>query len=174
MRPEPATSRTTSGSRGAVSTTDSRALRRRARSQDFAKAVAKEERHSWQQHVLYHHRVRTALSNERAFIGWLRLGIALVSLGFVVERLDLFLARMQGGSPPPVTSLMTWAPLAIYGMGSGTLVIATSKFFIDKARIESEAPLHRRTIVGLVLIALATMVLIALLLGVPELRELPR
>lgn len=174
MCPRSATNGPLSNSRDMAFTTDSNALRRQARSLNFAKESARQDRRSWQQKVLYHHRARTALSNERTYTGWLRLGVALVTLGFVVERLDLFLARSQVGSTPPVTGVLAWAPLAIYGLGSGTLIIATGEFFMNQARIRSEAPLRRRVIVGLVLMTFATLLLIALLLGLPAPHGLPQ
>jgi putative membrane protein len=38
--------------------------------------------------------LRDRLANERTFLAWLRTGIAITSLGFVVARFDLFLAEL--------------------------------------------------------------------------------
>ena len=33
-------------------------------------------------------------ANERTFLAWIRTGLAVMALGFVMERLDLFLASL--------------------------------------------------------------------------------
>jgi hypothetical protein len=46
----------------------------------------------WHEGMLFHNRKRTRLSNERTFLSWVRTSLALITLGFVVQRFDLFLA----------------------------------------------------------------------------------
>jgi putative membrane protein len=44
-------------------------------------------------------------ANERTFLAWIRTGLTIMALGFVIERLDLFLETLGGTGPdtlPPV------------------------------------------------------------------------
>ena len=37
-------------------------------------------------------------ANERTFLAWVRTGIAVIALGFVIERFNLFLLAVAAGS----------------------------------------------------------------------------
>jgi uncharacterized membrane protein YidH (DUF202 family) len=124
---------------------------------------------TWEREVLYHHRVRTELSNERKYLGWLRVSLGLVTLGFVVERLDLFLADASGGPPPDLAAVLLWAPLAIFGLGGLTIAVATWEFFADRGRIRALQPRRSRLLIALVLVTLVSVVVIAVLLWLPGL-----
>ena len=39
-------------------------------------------------------------ADERTFLAWLRTGIAVVALGFLIEKFDLFALTMAGVTPP--------------------------------------------------------------------------
>ncbi|MFZ1863526.1 MAG: DUF202 domain-containing protein [Polyangiales bacterium] len=121
----------------------------------------------WQRKVLYHHRTRTALGNERKYLGWLRVSLGMITLGFVVERLDLFLARTAGLPPPQVQGVLLWAPLVIYGLGCVTIAGATWEFFTDRKRIATEQPRGSSVLLALILMTLGCVVLIAVLLWFP-------
>ena len=47
--------------------------------------------------------LRDQLANERTFLAWLRTGIAITGLGFVVARFDLFLRQMAALTESPGT-----------------------------------------------------------------------
>jgi uncharacterized membrane protein YidH (DUF202 family) len=130
------------------------------------------EQTDWQRKVLFHHRTRTALGNERKYLGWLRVSLGMITLGFVVERLDLFLDKTTGLTPTEVRRVLLWAPLLIYGMGCITIAAATWDFFADRKRIADEQPRNSRILVGLVLATLVCLLLIAVLLWVPGVQRL--
>ena len=69
-------------------------------------------------------------ANERTFLAWIRTGLTIMALGFVIERLDLFLASLgpaaQGSALPSVqapevhglsVALVSLAILLIIGAG---------------------------------------------------------
>ncbi len=120
--------------------------------------------------MLYLQRVRTSLGNERKYLGWLRVSLGMITLGFVVERLDLLLARATGVPPARVSPALTWAPLLIFGIGVVTVGVATWEFFSDRKRITNEQSRGSRLLVALVLMILLAMGLIALLLALPATR----
>lgn len=123
-----------------------------------------EEQTDWQRQVLYHQRMRTDLGNERKYLGWLRVSLGLITLGFVVERLDLLLAKSNDVPPHELANVLFWAPLVIFGMGAVTIAVATWEFFADRRRIAAEADRKSWLLMGLVILTLVFLVLIAVLL----------
>lgn len=121
----------------------------------------------WRRSVLYHQKVRTSLGNERKYLGWVRTSLAMVTLGFVVERLDLFLARALGQSPVELTPLLRWAPLLVFAVGAVMIVVATWEFFADRKRIGEGKSRASRLLDALVWLTLAAIVVLAILLLVP-------
>jgi uncharacterized membrane protein YidH (DUF202 family) len=119
----------------------------------------------WRRRMLYYNRTRTELSNERKYLGWLGVSLGMISLGFVVERVDLFLARASGAARVAVP-VLRWAPLLIFGMGTLMIIIATWEFVADGRRIASGR--DRRSVLrsALVWMTLVSLVAVAgLLLG---------
>lgn len=113
-------------------------------------------------------------ANERTFLAWVRTGIAVMALGFVIEKFDLFLITIGGSitldgvaSEQIARRLARLSgPLGRHGGellvigGLALIVIATARFVHTRSLIEDERTHSAR--VGLAeLIALA-----ALLLGV--------
>jgi putative membrane protein len=121
----------------------------------------------WQRKVLYHHRKRSRLSSERNYLSWLRVSLGLITLGFVVERLELFLARFQGTSAQKLPELFLCAPYVIYFMGIVTICVATWEFFADRREIMMEERRERRLMLVLIVLILMFIVFIALLLWLP-------
>jgi putative membrane protein len=131
-----------------------------------------DEQTEWQRKMLYHNRARTELGNERKYLGWLRVSLGMITLGFVVERLDLFLARMSDTPKPQVAGMLLWAPLMIYGLGCVTIAAATWEFFADRKRITAEEARGSCVLVALVLAMLVCVVLIAVLLWFPGVSQI--
>lgn len=121
----------------------------------------------WQRKVLYHHRARTRLSNERKYLGWLRLSLGMVTLGFVVERLDLLLARIKDMGTQKLPGMLLWAPSVLYVMGVVTICIATWEYFADRRQNMAEESRESRLLYILILLILIFVVFIALLLWLP-------
>lgn len=132
---------------------------------------ANEEQAEWQRKVLYHQRMRTHLNNENKYLGWLRVSLGMVMLGFVVERLDLFLASSRGIGPKELPDILLWAPLVIYCMGGVTIFVATWEFFSDRRQIMAEVKRDSRLLFALILLILVFVLIIALILwlsGIPH------
>lgn len=118
----------------------------------------------WRREVLYHHRVRTDLGNETKYLGWLRVSLAMVTLGFVVERLDLFLASATGSGPIEISPLLRQAPLLVFGVGALMIVVATWEFFADRRRFEARRSRSSWLVDALIWLTLASIVIVALIL----------
>lgn len=84
-------------------------------------------------------RAREHLANERTLLAWVRTGIALMGLGFVVARFGLFLRQLLalrlGGSETEV-SLSGVIGIALVGVGVLAVVLSTVRFFRARAQIE--------------------------------------
>lgn len=97
----------------------------------------------WRRRMLFNQRERTALSNERKYQGWLRVSVGMATLGFVVERLELFLHSWdrsgtgRGMSGPEHPALLL-TPLAVYGLAALTIGIATWDFLAERRRLQAE------------------------------------
>jgi putative membrane protein len=66
--------------------------------------------------------LRDRLANERTFLSWLRTGIAVTGLGFVVARFDIFLSELVRISGTPVE------PRA--GVPIGLVLVAAGPFLV--------------------------------------------
>jgi len=72
--------------------------------------------------------LRDRLANERTFLAWLRTGIAIISLGFVVARFDIFLYEMaRVGGRTPESSKAT-IPIGVVLVLAGPLIILLASF----------------------------------------------
>ena len=131
---------------------------------------SEDERTEWESKVLYQQETSTKLMNERKYLSWVRVSLSLITLAFVVERVDLFLARSSQTMPQPqVHGVLFWAPLLIYALGSITIAIATWEFFADRKRIAKAQSPGSSLLAALIVMTLLTVVLIAVLLVAPSL-----
>ena len=73
--------------------------------------------------------VREHLANERTLLSWVRTGVALISIGLVVERTG----TLMGAS----TSASELFGLALTVLGVVTLVMGTSQFLHNRRRISA-------------------------------------
>ena len=62
---------------------------------------------------------RTLLANERTFLSWLRTGISLMALGFVVAKFNLFVAL----HPRPQRHWINATNLGLFWVSAGLVVI---------------------------------------------------
>lgn len=74
-------------------------------------------------------RIREHLANERTLLAWVRTGVAMISIGIVVERAG---AIMPGSADQ--TSSMVFG-LGLVGLGCITLVMGGGQFFRSRHRI---------------------------------------
>lgn len=77
--------------------------------------------------------VREHLANERTLLSWVRTGVGLISVGFVVERAGAIVAGTPGGNASAIASERFGIALAI--LGCVTLVVGTIQFFRNRRKI---------------------------------------
>ena len=68
---------------------------------------------------------RVYLAGERTLLAWIRTGIALMGLGFVVARFGMFLreiAASQHNLPPPTAGLSLWIGSSLIVVGILTIL----------------------------------------------------
>ena len=106
-------------------------------------------------------------ANERTFLAWVRTGIAIIALGFVIEKFNLFvltLARTAGLDKPLLLhrlggSLGRYEGLAFIGGGIALIVLATARFARTTALID-DAETHRAKSVRAELIVSAILIVL--------------
>lgn len=108
-------------------------------------------------------------ANERTYLAWVRTALAVVGLGFLLERFDLFLAYLGHGDGVPAEHhihLRTteWIGLALIGFGCVVIFFATVRFIQQRRDISAPETVHYRNSYGeLVLAGLLTVLGIFLL-----------
>jgi putative membrane protein len=74
-------------------------------------------------------------ANERTFLAWVRTGITVMALGFVIERLDLFLASLRlaaQNKPGPIPGEAEIHGLSVALVAFGIVLIVGSSYrFVD-------------------------------------------
>ena len=83
-------------------------------------------------------------ANERTFLAWIRTGLAVMALGFVMERLDLLLTSLRlaaQGREVPTTGQAEIHGLSVGLVALGMILVAASSYrFVDINRaIEDQA-----------------------------------
>lgn len=107
-------------------------------------------------------RAQEHLANERTFLAWVRTTIALVSLGFVIARLGLWLREMGMNAPRLSHSA---SPIGIGLMGFGALLTVLAAWRYDAVNRQIEAGLVKtdRALVWFVAVAV-TLISVALII----------
>jgi putative membrane protein len=108
-------------------------------------------------------------ANERTYLAWVRTGIAVIALGFVIEKFNLFvltLARTAGlGQRPQLErlagSLGRYEGLAFIGGGIALIVLATARFVRTTALIDDANTHLAKSIRAELIVSAALIVLIA-------------
>jgi putative membrane protein len=67
-------------------------------------------------------------SNERTLLAWLRTGIAVIGVGFIVARFGLFLRMMRDREAPVATSASTLLGVGFVLLGATGIAIAAWQF----------------------------------------------
>ncbi|HJS91694.1 MAG TPA: DUF202 domain-containing protein [Steroidobacteraceae bacterium] len=108
-------------------------------------------------------------ANERTFLAWVRTGIAVIALGFVIEKFNLFVltlartailgqsARLERLSG----SLGRYEGLAFIAGGIALIVLATTRFVRTTALIDDAKTHLARSIRAELIVSAALIVLIA-------------
>jgi putative membrane protein len=73
---------------------------------------------------------------ERTFLSWIRASVALMIMGFVVDRFSLFLQRMfpQSGKIIGEGYFSLWFGTTLVGLGSIMLMMATVRYILFVVR----------------------------------------
>jgi putative membrane protein len=108
-------------------------------------------------------------ANERTFLAWVRTGIAVIALGFVIEKFNLFvltLARSAGLAHSARLerlsgSLGRYEGLAFIGGGIALVVLATVRFVRTTALIDDAKTHLARSVRTELIVSAALIVLIA-------------
>lgn len=77
--------------------------------------------------------VREHLANERTLLAWVRTGMGLVSVGFVIERAGVLAAGFPGGREAALASEIFG--LALVALGCLTLIMGAVQFFRNRRMI---------------------------------------
>lgn len=95
-------------------------------------------------------RTRDHLANVRTFLAWLRTGMVLLALGFVLARLPLVgIMRGRAGD-----QWAHWSGVATAAIGLGLVILAAARFWRARAAIEGSS-LRPRVAANVVLSVLA-------------------
>jgi putative membrane protein len=108
-------------------------------------------------------------ANERTFLAWVRTSIAVIALGFVIEKFNLFvlaLARTAGlGNRAQLSrlagSLGRYEGLAFIGGGIALIVLATVRFVRTGVLIDDEKTHLAKSVRAELIVSAALIVLIA-------------
>jgi putative membrane protein len=104
-------------------------------------------------------------ANERTFLAWVRTGVTIVALGFVIERFNLFLLSLATAGDVHLTQLHRLAsPAGRYGgialvfAGVALIVVAMVRF-LHIARLLEEETSHGPRATRVSFLALAALLL---------------
>lgn len=106
-------------------------------------------------------------ANERTFLAWVRTGVAIIALGFVIERFNLFLLTIAGAVTADAERLHIdrlihpagrYGGAALVGVGVTLIVISTVRF-IHTARLLSLDQPYTARATSVSLYILATLLL---------------
>lgn len=108
--------------------------------------------------------LRDRLANERTFLAWLRTGIAIASLGFVVARFDIFLSQFAevSGRQTDVGNSRATIPLGVVLVLAGPFVVALAYGrYLHTERSLSENRPDSRRVVGSIITSIVVLSLLA-------------
>jgi len=97
-------------------------------------------------------------ANERTYLAWVRTALAVVGLGFLLERFDLFLAYLgheETARAAHHVHLRTteWIGLILIGFGSVVIFFATMRFVQQRRDISATEIVHYRNSYGELMLA---------------------
>jgi inner membrane protein YidH len=109
--------------------------------------------------------MRDHLANERTFLSWLRLGLSLTALGFVIARFGIFLEQLVVGGQAQEATPHFSVPIgvALVLLGPVLAGLAASRFFTGEREIDAE---QARPHYGLLYLILALVGVTGVLLAV--------
>ena len=81
-------------------------------------------------------RVSDYLANERTYLAWVRTGITIIVLGFVVARFQLLLRELAGSTAPPTSHFSAAVGISLVAVGGLLQVLALRRFIKNQERIK--------------------------------------
>lgn len=108
-------------------------------------------------------------ANERTFLAWVRTGIAVIAFGFVIEKFNLFLSTIAGGTlagVPYRVRELALRPLGRYEglafmFGGVAIVVLATMRFVRTTRLLDDSETHCASSVRVELILSATLIILA-------------
>lgn len=100
--------------------------------------------------------------NERKFLNWIQIAIAVITVGFFVERLGLEEQSnaVFGSSGITTSSLLSfWMPLTFFILGGIIILVATGEYYLDRRRI-NQIQAESTTRLDVLIISVLTLLLI--------------
>jgi putative membrane protein len=113
------------------------------------------------------------LAAERTLLAWIRTGLALMGLGFVLARFGLFLRVLEGNTPTPVTTHSTsfWFGIALLVLGAFiNLASGWSHFRLIRELDRGTAGLQRSAFLGVGLAAILAVIGLSMAIYVASVR----
>jgi len=110
-------------------------------------------------------------ANERTFLAWIRTGIAVIILGFVVEKLNLFLLmlatagmrnELQRSQLASVSGRVGRYDGLVLILGGVALVVVATVRFVRTTRLLDDAQVHAASSVRTELVVSAALVLVVM------------
>jgi putative membrane protein len=94
-------------------------------------------------------RYRDHAANERTYLAWVRTGITVMVLGFIVEKFEIFIARLQGlltdkGHIVAIDKGPELVSMALVVLGLLVIVAGAARYFVVKSKLDSNHGLHYR------------------------------
>ena len=94
-------------------------------------------------------RYRDHAANERTYLAWVRTGITVMVLGFIVEKFEIFMARLQGlltdkGHIVATSKGPELVSMALVVLGLLVIVAGAARYFVVKSKLDSNRGLHYR------------------------------
>jgi putative membrane protein len=113
-------------------------------------------------------------ANERTFLAWVRTGIAVIAFGFVIEKFNLFLSTIAGGTvegAPQRLHELGSRPLGRYEglafmFGGVAIVVLATLRFVRTTRLLDDTQTHSASNVRTELILSAALIILAVIYSI--------